>query len=322
MIALTTPPAIVQSYDCQKAATKTEKMICADPELAKLDIEMARVFAEARRRAGGAVPGQQAWLKETRDACTNAPCLKRVYETRILFLKGVGPAVAFTAPGLAGEWDRIGGSEHAPGTLRVTKVSPAAFEFELFAMAGMNMGQIEGSAAIKGADAIYRDPESGCEVRFRRTERRVSVATRDCLSMGGMGVTFEGDYGRGEPPAPSPTLSELEILAPGVTEQAFAALVGKDIELFRSAFSMVGAGEDLDRFGAKVMSGFVRGFPGEREAIVMSRPDGRIYAAVIDGDAVKYFSNDPAFRMKLPETIEGWRQGFADLKVVFASSGR
>ena len=306
----------------EMVATKIEKMICADPELAKLDLDMARVFAEARRRAGGAVPGQQAWLKETRGECSNVPCLKRVYETRILFLKGVGPALAFTAPGLAGEWDRVGGSPHAPGTLRITKVSPAAFEFALFAMAGMNMGEIEGSAAAKAADAVYRDPESGCEVRFRRTERRVSVATRNCMSMGGMGVTFEGDYGRGEPPAPSPTLSELEILAPGVTEQAFAALVGKDVELFVSTFSMFGSLEDLDRFGAKVMGGFVRGFPGEREAIVMSRSDGRIYAAVIDGDVVKYFSNDPAFRTKLPDTIERWRQDFADLKVVFVRDVR
>lgn len=320
MVIAMSPPAIVQSFDYQKAASKIEKMICADPELSKLDVEMARAFAEARQRTGGTVPGQQAWLKDTRDDCSNAACVKRVYQTRIAFLKGVGPALPFTAPGLAGEWDRIGVSTHAPGTLRITKASRAAFEFELFAMAGINIGQIEGSAAIKAADAVYRDPESGCEVRFRRTERRIAVATRDCMSMGGMGVTFEGDYGRGEPPSPSPTMTELEILAPGVSEQAFAALTGKDFDLFVSTFSMFGPDEDLDRLGARVMTGMVRGFPGEREAIVMSRLDGKIMAAVIDGDVVKYFSNDPAFKTKLPQTIERWRSGFADLKVVFMNA--
>jgi hypothetical protein len=47
------------------------------------------------------------------------------------------------------------------------------------------------------------------------------------------------------------------------------------------------------------------------EGIIMQRPNGMIYAAVIDGDSVRYFSNDPQYIKKLPKTIENWILHFA-----------
>ena len=36
-----------QSFECAKVTTPVEKMICADRDLARLDVELARAFADA-----------------------------------------------------------------------------------------------------------------------------------------------------------------------------------------------------------------------------------------------------------------------------------
>ena len=138
--------------------------------------------------------------------------------------------------------------------------------------------------------------------------------------MGGMGVTFDGEYANGKIEAIAPTLSALGILAGHITEEAFSALVGNYYHLFLSSFQLRSDEDDLDGLGAKVVSGGVRGLYILTEAIVMSRSDGTILAAVIDDDVVRYFSNDARFKQKLPATIDKWRQRFAKKKVSFASA--
>lgn len=76
------------SFDCNKAATKVEKMICADPELAKLDDELAGVYQKAMKAEGQAEVtklAQKDWLKE-RNLCKDNGCLKEKYSQRLAVL--------------------------------------------------------------------------------------------------------------------------------------------------------------------------------------------------------------------------------------------
>ena len=50
VLAIVPPAAAAQSFDCRKAATAVEKMICADTDLSRLDEQMAQAFADARKR--------------------------------------------------------------------------------------------------------------------------------------------------------------------------------------------------------------------------------------------------------------------------------
>lgn len=43
--------ALTPSFDCERARTEIERMICSDDELAALDIELAKAFANALARA-------------------------------------------------------------------------------------------------------------------------------------------------------------------------------------------------------------------------------------------------------------------------------
>jgi uncharacterized protein len=73
------------SFDCEKAKSAMEKMICADAELSKLDEEMADVYKAAlldEERSQSIQQNQKQWLKE-RNSCIDASCVNLSYTTRL-----------------------------------------------------------------------------------------------------------------------------------------------------------------------------------------------------------------------------------------------
>jgi uncharacterized protein len=73
-------------FDCAKASTKVEKLICSDAELSKLDEDLSKTYQKSLERSDikqKAVQSQRQWLKDRRNACQSADCLKREYASRI-----------------------------------------------------------------------------------------------------------------------------------------------------------------------------------------------------------------------------------------------
>lgn len=73
------------SFDCAKAQSKVEKMICSDAELSKLDEDLGRAwkqhlsdnkFQDQFRNT------QKHWI-EQRNQCVDAQCLKQTYQARL-----------------------------------------------------------------------------------------------------------------------------------------------------------------------------------------------------------------------------------------------
>lgn len=82
---LGTPLAEAASFDCTKASTPAERLICADKDLSSLDDTLADVFsmeAESGAEATRLRTSQRAWLA-ARNACPDGACLKQQYERRI-----------------------------------------------------------------------------------------------------------------------------------------------------------------------------------------------------------------------------------------------
>lgn len=113
-------PAVAASFDCAKASTAVEKTICADADLSRLDETLGKAYGQAR--AQSAQPKvlrsrQRTWLRDTRDACADAACLKAAYKTRIAELEALsatsGPANSATAA--ATEKQKL---------LRITNITP------------------------------------------------------------------------------------------------------------------------------------------------------------------------------------------------------
>jgi len=79
------------SFDCAKASTKVELMICENPELSKLDDRLAEKYEEAlndKSRAKEIRRAQKAWLKE-RNKCATTGCMQESYRERIKELSDV-----------------------------------------------------------------------------------------------------------------------------------------------------------------------------------------------------------------------------------------
>lgn len=94
LLACTATTAQAASFDCTKAVTRIEKLICADAELSQLDSALGRLYADARR--GAADPAalkraQRDWLGQ-RDRCRDSACVADAYRARIAALGGAGAA--------------------------------------------------------------------------------------------------------------------------------------------------------------------------------------------------------------------------------------
>jgi uncharacterized protein len=87
------------SFDCAKAGTKVEHLICDNPELSKLDDELSAQYKLALQdhtRAGATKFSQRQWLQE-RNHCSTAvysieACLRSTYLGRIEHLQGAASA--------------------------------------------------------------------------------------------------------------------------------------------------------------------------------------------------------------------------------------
>lgn len=103
-VFLASIPAAAASFDCSKASTEVEQIICSDKQLSRLDEQMAETYKQAFANApdkGQLKTEQRNWLKRRNDECWyNDPivrhgvvdpvCLKTAYEFRIWALNPHG----------------------------------------------------------------------------------------------------------------------------------------------------------------------------------------------------------------------------------------
>jgi uncharacterized protein len=92
LLALISPYALSAGFDCQKATSTVERVICNNESLSGLDSEMSRVFKgihenldEAGRKSLKAE--QLAWLRNTRNKCANENCVLNAYFSRLEALR-------------------------------------------------------------------------------------------------------------------------------------------------------------------------------------------------------------------------------------------
>ena len=96
------PPAAAGSWspapvwDCAKARTGAERLICANPDIRAQDARMGGLYARLQARGLAPERAQKDWLLNRRNACDSADCLRAAYAERIRYL------------------ERLAGSEGAP----------------------------------------------------------------------------------------------------------------------------------------------------------------------------------------------------------------
>lgn len=156
--------AVAASFDCKKAKTKAEKLICATPALSKADEELGRQYKAARaatRDDKGLRETQQRWIRKHRDTCADAACMLAAYERRIPELR------ATARPG-----GRTGTYSVDDNDLEILEIAPGVLRFHLLALFPhgdqVNTGEVCGEITIKGGTSKgkYRGEDHDCRLEW------------------------------------------------------------------------------------------------------------------------------------------------------------
>lgn len=89
------PANAQQSFDCEKAGTNVEHLICDNPELVKLDATVNRGYVAMLLTDSKEISYQDPvrldqinWIRNVRNACTDSACLLSAYRARVQYIKG------------------------------------------------------------------------------------------------------------------------------------------------------------------------------------------------------------------------------------------
>lgn len=165
-LAISSGTAAAASFDCKKAKTSAEKLICATPELSKADEELAREYKAARQatKNGKALrEAQAAWLRNTRNACADAACMLAAYKQRVAELRATA-----RPSGRTGTYEQ----DDARGANRVyvLEVTPGVLRFEISASWYSDddaaAGQLCGEVKVEGKMAKFGREETGCALEW------------------------------------------------------------------------------------------------------------------------------------------------------------
>lgn len=81
-----TKAALMQSLDCSKLISVQAQLVCGDAELSRVDQTLASIYEEKIRTTANKKrlqADQRAWLRDSRNACSDKACLLRSYQLRI-----------------------------------------------------------------------------------------------------------------------------------------------------------------------------------------------------------------------------------------------
>ena len=227
-------------------------------------------------------------------------------------------------------------SRYRGSVLTIKKATARGFYFELAAINGANMGDIDGYATIAGKKAFYDDRKAkvedsekhGCQLTFTHKGAFIDVEQNDdCVYYAGSGVYFASKYYKGNVKVEESNFVVLEVFPNAAVDRKFKRLVGaKEYERFLDSFHLSNEEENLDDFSAKTFSACVQGMCPWWAAIIMYDDKGDFWAAVVndkipDKVFVNYYTNVSAWSGKLPKTIENWvadkRKSSDNLMVVY-----
>ncbi len=224
-----------------------------------------------------------------------------------------------------GVWrNRIG--EFLDQTLFVREVGPSGFLFDLSVSHGAHSGHITAFARVMSQDLAYCRLPNGSgqpdgELMFRREladgGRVIFIEEISrCSFYGGMRAHFGGRFKHEyEPWFDAGVLDELEMAR-------LHSVVGSRLNAMRLCSGDIGSHENTDAelIGVRAYRGGVAGLYASIGSLLMVADDGRIWAAFTDDNVLRYFTNVPDFRARLPDTIEQWRRPFGEIEVIYCEA--
>lgn len=207
LLAVISWAAHAASFDCRKASTRIENLVCTDTELSTLDEQLSNAYREALTKGvnkASVKQWQKQWLFFTRDSCTDTACLKTVYASHVSELREY-LQIASTGTVISGMYERYyrGKSDKHSATINVfelqknrARVVGSAIWVGNAAKGNVNVGEIDGAFPLDGNKLYYKETdEDSCHLTITFAKNAL-VVTEDNSRCGGLNVSFNGEYKR------------------------------------------------------------------------------------------------------------------------------
>jgi uncharacterized protein YecT (DUF1311 family) len=185
------PQAVqAQSFDCAKATSIVEHLICGDPGLAARDDAISRLYINALKsdKLGKVRTQQRAWVKGEQSICHEADCLRAAYDSRLTDLFAPG------SPGLVETFS----SPDNGGDLALFVVAGKWMVFSLNASSGTgaatNTGSETGIVELTTGKAGYKVDECVLSLQKLYTKHWKVAEGESCSGRWGLNVDLAGDY--------------------------------------------------------------------------------------------------------------------------------
>jgi len=205
LLAVISWAAHAASFDCRKASTRIENLICADTGLSTLDEQLSKAYREALNKGvnrASVKQWQKQWLFLTRDSCADIACLKTAYASQVSELREYSQ-IASTGTSISGMYDRYyrGKPDKHSATINVfelqknrVRVVGTAIWVGNAALGNVNVGEINGIFPLNGNKLLYNESEEdSCLLTITFTKNAL-VVTEDNTRCGGLNVSFNGEY--------------------------------------------------------------------------------------------------------------------------------
>jgi uncharacterized protein len=199
-----------QSFDCDKAGSAVEKLICGSPDLSHRDLQLGTVYREALAKSKSPQrlkQEQRQWLTR-RDACADEECLLNAYRTRYVELRRLLPRKGEPRPykgnlsvegcyerperGKAGETDTVSVSKTDNDDLSIELHTVyCAYNLSADCM-NARFGGMGFSAKLRDNRVLYRGSEGDCDVDISFQNYGLFVYIAGCESA----MEYGSPYGR------------------------------------------------------------------------------------------------------------------------------
>jgi uncharacterized protein len=302
------------SFDCASAASKTEKAICADPDLSRLDEQLAVRWRSTLTKAldpRALKTDQRGWLKQRNQCDDLAPCLHRQYLMRLTALEYMVKPFSWDATWQLIPWGVSEGAE-----ITTWRQDASHIAFDISAANGSHSGELEGIATIEGTQARYEQGE--CVLTFKALNGVMDVtqdgADSDCGA--GMGVYYGGRYVASK----QTVLVDYDLLTLGVAQTQrenamLHALLNGDYQTLLQNCGLKMNGESSEDVpNSEVSNYWVRGLPSSNAAIVMRAPNEQFWIIVLVPQAggktlARYYTNVAQWKGRMPDVLQAWYAG-------------
>lgn len=310
----------VAAICCQHPKTPVEYSICNNNDLRWLDDILRDIYWKNRVNKDRKKVDQQ-WLDwlERRNGCTDDKCIEQVYYHGIALFSDIDLQFNW-----AGSWWNLTATNGSGGNILINDVKNGSAHLDSKIWSGVNRGDYQAEICKKIGLGIVNNiaDTSNCKlllIPLKTAAIKVhSNGSKECQISMPKDVFIDGCYIRADKdPRPEATLLSIGIFTEAYLEKAFKELVGDHYSRFIKTANVYVYRDDLDNFGAKVISLWMRGMANKQAAIIMYTPNGKIWAAHVEPDhlgqpVMGYWSNVSPDSDKMPKTLKMWQRDLMD----------